>query len=187
MTSFLRKYGRYLGSDEYDDFQIHNYGDISLDRPWTFYERLEPLSVHYDGGIMIGGLALGQGQAQLSTRQPLDLGRGRSLWGVLQWQTAPGQDDNYAISLRLYNAEGERVYQKDDILWNPINHTPTSQWAAGEEVDSLFHLDLPADLPSGDYEFRLVVYDFETQTPTVVVGIWEPEVTLAHLRLGEVR
>ena len=183
----LRKYGRYLGSDEYDDFQIHNYGDISLDRPWTFYERLEPLTVHYDGGIMIGGLALGQGQAQLSTRQPLDLGRGRSLWGVLQWQTAPGQDDNYAISLRLYNAEGERVYQKDDILWNPINHTPTSQWAAGEEVDSLFHLDLPADLPPGDYEFRLVVYDFETQTPTVVVGIWEPEVTLAHLRLGEVR
>ena len=183
----LRKYGRYLGSDEYDDFQIHNYGDISLDRSWTFYERLEPLTVHYDGGITIGGIALGQGQAQLSTRQPLDLGRGRSLWGVLQWQTAPGQDDNFAISLRLYNAEGERVYQKDDILWNPINHTPTSQWAAGEEVDSLFHLDLPADLPLGDYEFRLVVYDFETQTPTVVEGIWEPEVTLAHLRLGEVR
>ena len=183
----LRKYGRYLGSDEYDDFQIHNYGDISLDRSWTFYERLEPLSVHYDGGIAIHGLALGQGQAQLSTLQPLDLSRDRSMWGVLQWQTDPGLDVDYAISLRLYNAEGERVYQMDDILWNPVNHAPTSKWTAGEEVDSLFHLDLPADLPPGDYEFRLVVYDFETQTPTVVVGIWEPEVTLANLRLGEVR
>ena len=183
----LRKYGRYLGSDEYDDFQIHNYGDISLDRSWTFYERLEPLTVHYDGGITIGGLALGQGQAQLPTLQPLNLSRDRSMWGVLQWQTDPGLDVDYAISLRLYNAEGERVYQMDDILWNPVNHVPTSQWAAGEEVDSLFHLDLPADLPAGDYEFGLVVYDFETQTPTVVVGVWEPEVTLAHLRLGDVR
>ena len=183
----LRKYGRFLGSDEYDDFQIHNYGDISLDRSWTFYQRLEPLTVHYDGGITIGGLALGQGQAQLSTLQPLNLSRDRSMWGVLQWQTDPGLDVDYAISLRLYNAEGERSYQRDDILWNPVNHAPTSRWAPGEEVDSLFHLDLPADLPPGDYEFRLVVYDFETQTPTVVVGVWEPEVTLAHLRLGEIR
>ena len=183
----LRKYGRYLGSDEYDDFQIHNYGDISLDRSWTFYQRLEPLTVHYDGGITIGGLALGQGQAQLSTLQPLNLSRDRSMWGVLQWQTDPGLDVDYAISLRLYNAEGERSYQRDDILWNPVNHAPTSRWAPGEEVDSLFHLDIPADLPPGDYEFRLVVYDFETQTPTVVVGIWEPEVTLACLRLGEIR
>ena len=84
------------------------------------------------------------------------------MWGVLQWQTDPGLHVDFAISLRLYNAEGERAYQKDDILWNPVNLTPTSQWAAGEEVDSLFHLDLPADLPPGDYEFRLVVYDFET-------------------------
>ena len=183
----LRKYGRHLGSDEYDDFQIHNYGNISLDRSWTFYESLEPLSVHYDGGITIGGIALGQGQAQLSTLQPLSLSRDRSMWGVLQWQTDPGLDVDYAISLRLYNAEGERSYQRDDILWNPVNHARTSKWAPGEEVDSLFHLDLPADLPPGDYEFRLVVYDFETQTPTVVVGVWEPEVTLAHLRLGEVR
>ena len=56
----LRKYGRYVGSDELADFRLHNYVDISLSRPWTFYDYLEPLTVHYDGGISLHGLALGQ-------------------------------------------------------------------------------------------------------------------------------
>ena len=183
----LRKYGRYLGSDEYARFRVHNYVDISLARPWTYYESLEAPTVHYDGGISLQGLALGQGKEQLSTRQPLPLGRDRSLWGVLQWQTSPELEIDYAISLRLHNADGERVYQADDVLWKPTNHSPTSQWPADEEVESLFHLDLPGDLLSGDYELRMVVYDFETQAPTVQVGVWEPEVVLARLRLAEGR
>ena len=65
--------------------------------------------------------------------------------------------------------------------------TPTSQWSADEVVESLFHLDLPGDLLSGEYELRMVVYDFETQAPTVQVGVWEPEALLARLRLTEVR
>ena len=183
----LSKYGRYIGSDEFADFRLHNYVDISLGRPWTFYDYLEPLTVHYDGGITLHGFALGQGEEQLSTRQPLPLGGDRSLWGVLQWQAAPGLDIDYAISLRLHNMEGERVYQADDLLWKPTNHTPTSQWSADEVVDTLVQLDFPPDLPPGDYELRMVVYNFETQAPTVQQGIWEPEITLARLRLAELR
>ena len=183
----LSKYGRYLSSDEYAEFRVYNYVDISLARPWTFFEYLEPLTVHYDGGISLHGLALGQGEEQLSTRQPLPLGRDRSLWGVLQWQTSPELAIDYAISLRLYNTAGERAYQADDVLWKPTNHSPTSQWSADELVESLFHLDLPGDLLSGEYELRMVVYDFETQAPTVQVGVWEPETLLARLRLTEVR
>ena len=183
----LSKYGRYLGSDEFADFRLHNYVDISLDRTWTFYDYLEPLTVHYDGGISLHGLALGQGAEQLSIRQPLPLERDRTLWSVLQWQTSPGLDIDYAISLRLYNAAGEMAHQADDVLWKPTNHSPTSQWPADEEVESLFHFDLPADLLAGDYELRIVVYDFETQAPTVQVGVWEPEALLARLRLAEGR
>ena len=32
----LNKYGRIPNSDVYEDFQIHTYTDISLERPWTF-------------------------------------------------------------------------------------------------------------------------------------------------------
>ena len=117
----LSKYGRYLGSDEYTGFRVHNFLDISLARPWNFYDYLEPLTVHYDGGISLHRLALGQKEEQLSTQQLINLGLDRSLWGVLQWQTSPGLDVDYAISLRLYNAEGERAYQADDVIWKPTN------------------------------------------------------------------
>ena len=181
----LGKYGRYLGSDEYGSFQIHTYTDINLDRPWKFYEHLEPLTVHYDGGISLHGLALGQGEEQLSSQQQFNLEQNRSLWVGLQWQTAPGLDIDYSISLRLLNAEGASVYQTDKVLWDEIA-AATSLWQPEEPVDTIFYLEIPADLPPGEYELRLVVYDFKTLKPTVELGVWEPEAVLARLQLADV-
>ena len=181
----LGKFGNYRNSDEYADFQIHTYTDIALDRLWTFhfYDHLEPPAVHYNGGIDLQGIALGQGEEQLSSRQML-LGQDRSLWVALHWQTTPGLNIDYAISLRLYSAQGERVYQEDATLWNP-NEPSAEREDPPELLDTLFHLDFPADLRPGSYELRLVVYNFETLEPTVEVGVWEPELTLARLRLAE--
>ena len=64
------------------------------------------------------------------------------------------------------------------------SHWPTSHWtagASGRQPGSCS--DFPADLQPGDYELRLVVYDFLTQTPTVQQDVWQPEITLARLRL----
>ena len=185
LSFLLTKYGRYLHTDDYDDFQVHNYADISFERPWMFYEHLEPLTVNYDGGITLQGLALSFDTGQLSLGQPLNLGPERSLWGVLRWRIDGGLEVDYAASLRLYNARDEMVYQADDVLWNPTVHTPTSQWPENQPVESLFQLNLPTDLQPGDYELRLVVYDFYTQSPTVQQGTWQPEITLARLQLAE--
>ena len=187
LAFLLAKYGHHLGSDEYEAFRILNYGNISHERLWTFYEQLEPLTINYDGGIALQGLALGQGAEQLSTEQLLDLGSERSLWGVLHWQIDPSLDVDYAISLRLYNADGELVYQWDDLLWDPTNHTTTKQWSADKPVDTLFQLEIPPALPAGEYKLRQVVYNFETRTPTVQQDVWQPEITLARLRLAEVQ
>ena len=157
-----------------------------MEHHWTFYEELESLTVEYDGGIALQGLALGQGGEQMSVQKALELGRDRPLWMTLQWKTAPGLDVDYAISLRLYNEEGARVYQEDSVLWNP-RHFPTSYWSAEAPVETLALLAVSADLPYGDYELRVVVYDFETQVPTVQESVWEPELTLARLRLAEVQ
>ena len=179
----LSKYGRYLGSDAFANFQLHTYTDIALDHPWTFFEQLEPLTVHYDGGIDLMGLALGQIE-QLSSRQPLNLGLECSLWVNLRWQTIPGLDTDFAVSLRLHNAEGASSYQKDFVLGNST-FARTRHWPPDEAVDTLFHLELPADLAPGEYELRLIVYSTETLTPTVEIDVWEPELLLARLRLGE--
>ena len=181
----LRKYGRYLGSEQYADFRVHIYTSIVLDRPWTFYDYLQPFSVHYDGGISLRGFALGQGEEQLSTQKLAEIEQVRPIWGVVQWQVSPGLEVDYSVSFRLYDDEGEGVYQEDTILWRPTNHTLTSEWYADEPVDTLFHLELPTDLSPGEYELRLIVYSTETQIPTVEIGVWEPEVVLARLRLME--
>ena len=108
ISVFLDKYGRYQGSEEFPDFQIHTYTDVALGRPWTLYEQLESLTVEYDGGIALQGFTLGQGKEQLSSEQLLSLGEDHSLWMALRWQLAPGLDIDYAISVRLHDAEEEK-------------------------------------------------------------------------------
>ena len=186
LTFLLAKYGSFLEGEYNEDFKIWSYADVSFESPWKYYEQLEPLTINYDGGIALQRLALGHGAEQVPFGQPLELGPDRSFWSVLQWQTEPELDVDYVLSLRLYNADEERAHQQDTVLWNQA-HWPTSHWLAGESVETTALLHLPADLPPGDYELRLVVYDFETQVPTVQIDVWEPETTLARLQLTETR
>ncbi|MYC95693.1 MAG: hypothetical protein F4X14_12050 [Caldilineaceae bacterium SB0661_bin_32] len=178
------KYGRHLGAEQYADFQIKNYAEISLDRPWTLYEFLDPLTVNYDGGIALMGLAAGQGKEQQSSQSPLNLKEGNPFWLALQWQTAPELGVDFAVSLRLHDAQGSNVFQKDYVLWRP-DHSSTGAGGQTEPFDSLHLIEFPADLPFGDYELRIVVYDTESLKPTVELGVWEAETTIAHLHFTD--
>jgi len=180
----MNKYGNYAASEEFDGFHIHAYTDIDLKRPWTFYGQLEPVNLRYDGGIALQGLALGVGEEQMPSRQLLELGQERSLWVALQWLAGASLDVDYAISMRLYSAVGAFAFQRDVVLGNR-DHARTSQWSAEEVVDTVYILDFPAELPLGEYELRLIVYDTETLIPTVETGVWEPEFVVARLRLAE--
>ena len=44
-------------------------------------------------------------------------------------------------------------------------------------------MEIPPDLEPGEYELRLVVYDYESLKPTVELGVWKPEAVLAHLQV----
>ena len=72
--------------------------------------------------------------------------------------------------------------RQTNTVWS-FDHAPTSRWQPGEASESLIVFELPQDLTPGDYELRLVVYDDKTQTPTVQVGVWQPEATLARLQV----
>ena len=105
----LGKYGRHLNSDAYTGFQIHTYTDIALERPWTYYDYLEPLTVHYDGGISLHGLAVGQGDRAAVIAAAVQIwGRNRPLWIVYAMaESRPDRISTFATSLRsARNAEG---------------------------------------------------------------------------------
>lgn len=181
--ALLNRYGTLLDSEEYQFFQIHSYSEMSFNRNWTFYDQLGPPSVHYDGGISLQGFAMGQGETQLSTQQTVDLGQQRSFWIAMQWQIAPELETEYAISLRLHSKEEGGVYQKDIVLLN-TNRSRTDRWAPEKPVETLIHIKIPDDLESGQYELRLVVYDYETLKPTVELGVWEAETVLTTLQIS---
>ena len=184
ISLLLDKYGSYLGSDEFDNFRIHTYTDLKLDRSWSLYEHLEPLELFYDDGNALAGVAMGQGETQLSALQPASLIANRPVWIALRWQAGAGIAVDSSISLRLHSSGGGMVYQKDAPLLD-ANHRRTSSWAKEVKVDTLFQIDPPPDLAAGDYELRLVVYDSETLRPAVETGLGKPESVLARLRLAE--
>ncbi len=151
---------------------------------WTHYEQLEPKGVRYDSGISLVGVALGQGEVQFSTQELIEIETKRSLWVAMQWQEPVDSVTAYATSLRLHAAGsgGNWVYQEDANLWKPDGGPKASQ-ATHATVDSLVRLTFPPELPAGEYELRLVLYNADSLQTVVQDGTWEPELILARLRL----
>ncbi len=151
---------------------------------WTHYEQLEPMAVEYDSGIALAGVALGQEEDQLSVKQMSTLERLRPAWVAMRFRELVDSEISYATSLRLYPVEqdGGWIYQEDTELWKP-EHSTLQPGASAQPLDTLVRLVFPPDLPAGEYELRLVVYDVETLEPVVRVGVWEPELLLARLLL----
>ncbi len=184
VSFLLRKYAQFEETENFTDFQVHSFTNISLSEPWSFYEHMNPKTVHYDGGISLLGFAIGQGRREFAGDLPMIVEKGLPVWMALNWEVTPDVAVDYSISLRLHNREGETVFQQDDTLWNPL-HQPTSLWDPDERIDTLVQFTLPADVPPDSYELRLVVYNVETLVPTVEIGVWEPEVTLASISLQD--
>ena len=69
------------------------------------------------------------------------------------------------------------------MLWK-ADHTNTGSRGSSQLFDTPFLVEVPADLLPGDYELRLIVYDAASLKPTVELDVWEPEVTLARIRMA---
>lgn len=180
----LEKYGRFVREEAYTDYTIGVYTDLHADRPWEFYGWLDPVSIHYDGGISLQAAAIGlHGGEQFPLDSIMPLTE-QTLWLVLRWQADHPPHADYWISLRLHDSGGMQLYQRDWGIWDEL-YTPSSQWQVGHYAESLHVLDLPVELPPGQYELRVVVYDSDTLIPTVEVGSWAAEKTLARLRKGD--
>ena len=179
----LSKYGRPAGELERRNFWLRDFTDLDFTQPWRLYVQLEPREIAYDGGISLTGLAFSRhGGQPASAAQPIAVQPGEALYTALTWWADRPPAGDFKFSLRLHDAEGGVAAQTDESIWS-FDQAPTSRWQPGEASESLIVFELPQDLTPGEYELRLVVYDDKTQTPTVQVGVWQPEVTLARLQV----
>ena len=182
LTILLDKYGRYVGTEDFDGVFVDSYVDISRNRPWVLFGDL-PHPVIYDGGITLEGLALGSSKVKLPRRQPFDAQQNRSLLVGMLWRTDSELAVDFSISLRLYSDDGARVFQRDHVLRKPMEYSLTTRLWSSQPVSTVFDLEIPHELAAGEYELRMVVYDLETSTPTVEVNVWEPETALGRVQL----
>jgi hypothetical protein len=70
--------------------------------------------------------------------------------------------------VHVQRGDFELIAQRDAVPGNGL--FPVEKWAPGELVRDQFALLLPHELPDGEYEIRVGIYDAETQMRYGLVG-----------------
>lgn len=105
---------------------------------------------------VLGGFAEAAG---LRLSEPIQAGRFITV--SLLWRAAGEAGRNYKAFVQLWDATGERRAGHDS---DPCaSACPTEGWLPGEYLEDAHRLDLPADLPPGDYRLVAGMYDPDTQ------------------------
>jgi 4-amino-4-deoxy-L-arabinose transferase-like glycosyltransferase len=109
------------------------------------------LNVNFGGQLSLVGYGLAE-----------DVIEYRKKLGVtLLWQT-PGQvAKNYALSLRVVDAQGYTWAQEDRWLLNSSG-LATRGWQAGEENAERHLVSIPPGIPPGRYQIQAAIYDTDT-------------------------
>jgi 4-amino-4-deoxy-L-arabinose transferase-like glycosyltransferase len=79
---------------------------------------------------------------------------GETMQLKLYWQTETQPDQIYTAFVHVLGPDGEIAFQADQWPGGLPSHT----WAAGQVIIDEYALDVPADLPAGDYRIAVGVY-----------------------------
>lgn len=80
---------------------------------------------------------------------------------TLYWQAQQQMPLDYSVFVHLVGPDGQTVAQHDGQPWWDVA-MPTSTWQPGEKLLDRHTLQLPPNLPPGDYTLRAGVYYWET-------------------------
>ncbi len=92
-------------------------------------------------------------------------------------------DPPYAVSLKLWNAQGKLAAQTDEWAMGNLYFSP--QWRVGDVIRYPMRLQLPADLSPGHYWLDMIVYRSDTGNPLSVVETGKSGVTLGEIVVVE--
>jgi len=109
-----------------------------------------PLDINFSQQIKLTGYKLDNPRAYPGGRLPI----------TLYWQALTSLSDSYHISAQLIHDESGMVAQADGIpvCWS----YPTNLWRPGQIIADQQAINLPTDLPLGDYRIEVGIYQPET-------------------------
>ncbi len=153
----VRPAERYLSSHYYplQSFEtspitrLIEYSTISAPDMFAYREPEQLTDLRFGDHIRLVGLDVPAG----TTVQAGDV-----LAVSLYWKTDAALDPNYTVGLYLRDASGAPVAQVDGQPGGGF--FPTSDWQVGVPVWDNRAIRLPGDLPPGDYELWIKLYDF---------------------------
>jgi hypothetical protein len=102
---------------------------------------------------------------------------------TVYWRSEAPLPLDYTTFVHVLNAAGETVAQKDQP---PLNDAyPTSLWDSGEIIADTIDVQLPVDLPAGEYSLVIGMYDFNTGARLAIPDRPDNSLTLPKmLRIG---
>ena len=100
---------------------------------------------------------LGEKVRLLGYRHKKEAVAGEEINIILYWQALGEMERNYARFIHLLNSQGERVAQRDSQPGK--GSLPTTSWVTNEFLSESVPLDLPEELPPGEYYLIVGFYD----------------------------
>jgi len=77
---------------------------------------------------------------------------------TIYWLALKENATDYHVFVHVVSPNGQVVAQHDGF---PVGgFTPTTRWRPGEIIQDTYHLPLPPNLPSGDYEVKVGMYPY---------------------------
>jgi 4-amino-4-deoxy-L-arabinose transferase-like glycosyltransferase len=164
--------GTYTLEAQVDGLPVQPLGQFDVQaiaRTWTLPTTQHPMSVTLGSQVALVGY---------DAESPIPNLKSQQVELRLYWQSLHEMDENYTVFVHLVDSNGSVRSQKDNA---PVNDTyPTSLWQPGEFVADAYILQLPPDLPPGDYSVEVGMYLAETGARLQVAGNGD------HVALGKI-
>jgi hypothetical protein len=139
-------------------FELPDDGDdVMVNLPDSFLDVNEVIVPHVLDFGMEDVSLLGYGL------RPDVIAAGDKGWLALYWRANRGSPRDYVVGIQLLGSDGEEATY---WLGRPVYSAyATSEWKAGQVVQDPWELSMPEDVPPGDYELELVLFDATTGDP----------------------
>jgi hypothetical protein len=100
---------------------------------------------------------------------------------TLYWKSLAQTDTDYTVFVHVRNQADETVAQMDQPP--AAGAYPTSLWTPGETIRADFQIPLPQDLPPGQYDIVVGMYDFATGARLPVENSIDNSLTLSTIEI----